>query len=146
MAPFRLTFEYELLTPAGTAQAGKAVSVIVPAQDGQVGVLAGRAPLAAVIDAGVLTVERDTGRRDRFYVANGFAQVREGRMTVVAEECTPTGQLNAESAAMELARAQQPGIAGLDPPARAQLMRAAKLKLKLAQRKPRDQPATDRET
>lgn len=135
MPGYRKPFEYELFTPQGTAGSGQAVSAILPAKDGQVGVLGGRAPLAVMISGGLLVIEHEDGQRELFYAAQGFAQTREDRVTVVVEECTPLSQVDAEAAFAELERlGQRVGMEHVEPLRRAELMEAARRKFNLAQR------------
>jgi F-type H+-transporting ATPase subunit epsilon len=136
MAPYRRTFQYEILTPRGEVTSGKAVSAVLPSQDGQVGVLGGRAPLAVVIGGGLLVVETEASEREHFYAANGFAQTREGRLTVVVEECTPLSQIDPEAAYAEMERLRRRPVTGegLEPLYQTELMRLARLRFNLAQR------------
>ena len=132
---FHKAFQYEILTPAGLVHSGQAVHAVLPSQDGQVGVLGGRAPLAVVIDGGLLILDREDGLREEFFVHQGFAQTREDRLTVVVEECTAVGDIDAEAAfaQIEQLRQRRPGEE-LDPTRRAELLRLARLRFNIAQR------------
>ena len=101
------TFCFEALTPSGRVCSVDALSVVFPAEDGQVGVLAGRAPLVAMMGVGRMDIETAEGNELHYFIAGGFAHVRENAMTILAEECTPLDALNAEEAWDELQTARK---------------------------------------
>jgi F-type H+-transporting ATPase subunit epsilon len=128
------TFRYEIFTPQGRVESGETVSVTLPAADGGIGILARRAPVVAQMGAGRMTVRRSDGAMNEYYVAGGFAQVREGALTVLAEECIPAGSLSEEAAAQELERAQAlPAETWADRRRRQRALSMAQAKLRLAQ-------------
>jgi F-type H+-transporting ATPase subunit epsilon len=106
MPHYQRTFKYEVLSPHGPVDSAQAVSAVVPARDGQVGVLAGRAPLAAVLGAGSLGFQRPDGSVREYFVSGGFAQVHDGTLTVLAEQCLPAAELDLQTAWDELQRAR----------------------------------------
>jgi F-type H+-transporting ATPase subunit epsilon len=131
-------FAYEILTPQGRVASGETPSVTLPAADGWIGILARRAPLVAQMGAGRMTVRRPEGGTNEYYVAGGFAQVREGMLTVLAEECIPAGALSREEALRELQRARAlPADTDADWHRRARAIAIAKARLRVA----RDQSA-----
>lgn len=75
-----------VLTPVGPVFEGDAVSVVLPAVDGQVGILAGRAPLIAMLNKGLLVIEQPDDVRRGLRVEGGFAEMRDNRLTVLAEQ------------------------------------------------------------
>jgi F-type H+-transporting ATPase subunit epsilon len=81
------TFRCEILTPEATLLAAEAESVVFPAADGLVGVLPRRAPLAAVVGKGQVTVRSAQGE-SRFQVKGGVAHMQGNTLTILAEECT----------------------------------------------------------
>jgi F-type H+-transporting ATPase subunit epsilon len=130
-------FAYEILTPLGRVEAGDTPSVMLPAADGWIGILARRAPLVAQVGAGRMTVRRPEGGTNEYYVAGGFAHVREGMLTVLAEECIPAAAISREDALQELRRARAlPTETEADWQRRERAMAIAKAKLRLAQEQP----------
>jgi F-type H+-transporting ATPase subunit epsilon len=128
------SFGYEILTPQGRLDSGQTVSVMLPAVDGWIGVLARRAPLVAQVGAGRMSIRRPEGGSSEYYVAGGFAQVREGLLTVLAEECVPAASLSQEAAVLELDRARAlPRETEADWDRRGRAMAIAMAKLRLAQ-------------
>jgi F-type H+-transporting ATPase subunit epsilon len=106
MAEYRRPFPFELLTPDGRLCAVEAVSAVLPASDGLLGVLGGHAPLVTMMGAGPLIVHELKGPVHEFYVAGGFAHVRDGALTIVAEEAAPLEEMDREAAWEEIRRAR----------------------------------------
>ncbi|MEA2723222.1 MAG: F-type H+-transporting ATPase subunit epsilon [Gemmatimonadales bacterium] len=63
---------------------GEADSVVVPAFDGQVGILPNHAPFMTLLGEGTLTVRR-AGAESRFSIRGGFLQVVDNKVRVVTE-------------------------------------------------------------
>jgi len=97
------------------------------------GVLGGRAPLVAMLGAGPLEVEQPDGKRRRYYLSGGFAQVRSDQLTVLAEQCSLAGDLNPQEVLEEI---EQVRNMPADSPAAAQrrreLLAAERVKLRMA--------------
>jgi F-type H+-transporting ATPase subunit epsilon len=134
MTAYRRKFSCDVFTPTGPVCCAKALSVTLPAIDGLVGILGGRAPLVASLGAGPLTIDRADGGRSEYFVVGGFAQVRENILTVLAERCTPAGQLDSEAVWEEISAARSMPT---DTPAqrsrRDVAIRVAQTKFKIAQ-------------
>jgi len=134
MPRFHNVFVVELLTPTTAPQRLQARSVVFPALDGQVGVLAGRAPMVIVLGAGKLEIEDSSAVRELFFVSGGFAHVREEGVTILAEECVPARQLDLEQIWEELEQAKSlPAEAEKDWVAKQRAVAAARAKFNLAQ-------------
>ena len=129
----RKPFECEILTPEGCFWRGSVVGVVFPACDGQMGIWAGHAPLAALLGAGPVVVEEPTGQTAACFVVGGFARVGDNKCTLLAEECTPLDQLSPEAALEEFHKAKAAPGATADQAARREwLMAAARRKLHAA--------------
>ena len=131
---YRKSFNYEIITPTGLVAKGLAVSVSLPAEDGQIGILGGRSPLATEIGAGLLHAQKTDGMHEEYFIAGGFAQVREDWLTILAEQCLPLEWIDPRQVYAELDRARQmpkdtPAAAEL----RAQAVATARKKFNLAQ-------------
>ena len=74
-----------VISPSQAAFEGEASAVIVPAHDGQVGILYGHAPMVTLLGTGQLIVHDTQGER-RFQVSRGFLQVVDNEVSVLAEE------------------------------------------------------------
>lgn len=73
-----------VVSPERAVYEGAADAVIVPAFDGQVGILPRHAPFLTLIGTGVLQVRHGT-QASRFRVAGGFLQVVTDTVRVVAD-------------------------------------------------------------
>ncbi|HZI64267.1 MAG TPA: F0F1 ATP synthase subunit epsilon [Thermoanaerobaculia bacterium] len=98
------SFHFLLITPERVVLDREATFVAFPAFDGEVGVLAHRAPLIAKLGAGELRVESPQGEA-RFFVAGGFAQMVDNKLTILSEEARLPGELDAAQAGRELSAA-----------------------------------------
>lgn len=77
-------FTLSVISPERKVFEGEARFVVVPAFDGELGILHGHAPLMALLGKGVLRVETTAGTR-RFRVSGGFVQVAANEVAVVSE-------------------------------------------------------------
>ncbi|MFO7894381.1 MAG: ATP synthase F1 subunit epsilon [Longimicrobiales bacterium] len=73
-----------LITPRETVFEDQADMVVLPAWDGEVGILRGHAPMMALLGEGTLRVTRD-GAEERFHVSGGFMQVVEDEVSIMSE-------------------------------------------------------------
>lgn len=78
--------------------------MVIPALDGYVGILANRAPMAAVVGTGLMTLEIGESTTELF-VSRGFLQVRDNQTDIYAEECMPPKELDPEEAWNQLQQA-----------------------------------------
>lgn len=74
-----------IISPSQAAFEGEASALIVPAHDGQVGILYGHAPMVTLLGTGQVVLRTPDGER-RFEVAHGFLQVVDNEVSVLAEE------------------------------------------------------------
>ena len=77
------TFHFELASPEKLVFSGQVEHVVVPGSEGEFGVLAGHAPLVAMLRPGILTVLGPD--EQRFVVRGGFAEVNPQGLTVLAD-------------------------------------------------------------
>ena len=107
MGKLRHTFTVEVITPEGVCESLEALSAVLPASDGQLGILPGRAPLAARLGAGHMKVIGPDNARKDYFVAGGFARMDGDVLTVLAEQCVPVDRIDPDAAwdAIEQARA-----------------------------------------
>ena len=76
--------EVSLISPEATVFEGRASQVIVPAWDGQLGVLPDHAPIIVLLGGGELRIDAEGGQQ-QFDVAGGFMQVVDNRVTILSE-------------------------------------------------------------
>ena len=76
-----------VISPERTLYEGEASAVVAPAFDGEVGVLAGHAPMMTLLGRGLLRIG-GAGEGRRFTVEGGFLQVADDQVRVVTERAT----------------------------------------------------------
>ena len=91
--------QFELVSPAKLLVSAKVDMVVVPGGEGDFGALALHAPMITTVRPGVIDIHDGGKVSSSIFVAGGFAEVNEERITVLAEEAIPVGELTAEMAA-----------------------------------------------
>jgi F-type H+-transporting ATPase subunit epsilon len=81
------TFHFELVSPDKISFSGEVDQVDVPGSEGDFGVLAGHAPLIALLRPGLMTVSAG-GEKTKLVVLGGFAEVGPDGLTVLADVAT----------------------------------------------------------
>jgi F-type H+-transporting ATPase subunit epsilon len=87
------TFHFDLVSPEKLAFSGDVDQVDVPGVEGDFGVLAGHAPIVAVIRPGILTVTSG-GTQQKIIVLGGLAEMSEKGLTVLADVATSLEELD----------------------------------------------------
>jgi F-type H+-transporting ATPase subunit epsilon len=87
------TFHFDLVSPEKLAFSGEVDQVDVPGVEGDFGVLAGHAPIVAVIRPGILTVSSG-GTRQKIIVLGGLAEMSDKGLTVLADVATSLEELD----------------------------------------------------
>lgn len=87
------TFHLDLVSPEKLAFSGEVDQVDVPGVEGDFGVLAGHAPVVALIRPGILTITAG-GSQQKIIVLGGLAEVSEKGLTVLADVATSTQDLD----------------------------------------------------
>ena len=99
------TFHCSVITPERAVLETEATFVAFPAHDGEVGILRNRAPLLYKMGAGELRVESPQGNHVLF-VAGGFAQMVENRLTLLTEQAKRLEEIDPAAAQRALAEAR----------------------------------------
>jgi F-type H+-transporting ATPase subunit epsilon len=87
------TFHFDLVSPEKLAFSGEVDQVDVPGIEGDFGVLAGHAPVVAVMRPGILTVTIGNNHQ-KIIVLGGLAEVSEKGLTVLADVATSVQELD----------------------------------------------------
>jgi F-type H+-transporting ATPase subunit epsilon len=87
------TFHFELVSPDRISFSGEVDQVDVPGSEGDFGVLAGHAPLIALLRPGMMTVYAG-GEETKLVVLGGFAEVGPNGLTVLADVATSLEDLD----------------------------------------------------
>lgn len=96
------TFRCRLVTPAASLLDSEVAYASIPAWDGLMGFLPGRAPILARLGIGELTLETADKTARSFFVDGGFVQMNGQTLTVLAERAVPKEQLVASEVQAEL--------------------------------------------
>ena len=99
------TFHLSVVTPEREVLALEARFVAFPAYDGEMGILAQRAPLLAKLGAGLLRVDEAGGGKRQLFIASGFAQMVDNKLTLLTQEAFEPEKVTAELAKSALAAA-----------------------------------------
>ena len=100
-----MSFKCTVVTPEEQVLDETVTQAILPAHDGQLGILTGRAPILIKLGAGPLRVDVQGGQSRTFFVDGGIAQMKGDKLTVLTDEATPAAEIDLESAKAELAEA-----------------------------------------
>ena len=95
------TLRVVVVTPETTLFDKPASSLRVPLSDGSAGVLPGRAPLVSKLGFGELRVTNGEGTT-RWFVEEGFVQVKGETVSVITSRATDFGKLDAAAAQKSL--------------------------------------------
>lgn len=136
------SFDIRLITPQGKVMDTKATYAVLPAHDGQIGVMHDQSPLVMRLGLGELRVDvapadgqgsGPAGSR-YFMIEGGFAQVLNNRLSILTTRATSTETLWVSEATRELAAAVDARPTTLAQADKNTLDQArARVKLRLAQ-------------
>ncbi len=95
------TFHFDLVSPEKLLFAGEVTQVDLPGSEGDLGVLAGHAPLVTALRPGIIVVFREAGDL-RVVVNGGFAEVGPAGLTVLADMAVPVEEFDGAVLAGEI--------------------------------------------
>jgi F-type H+-transporting ATPase subunit epsilon len=95
------SFHFDLVSPEKLLFAGEVGQVDLPGSEGDLGVLAGHAPLVTALRPGILVVFREGGDL-RVVVNGGFAEVGPSGLTVLADMAVPVEEFDQAVLAAEI--------------------------------------------
>ncbi len=86
---------------------------VIPAAEGDMGVLPGHAPMIVLLRGGTIVLHEGGKPTARLFVSGGFAEVTADRCTVLADEAIPVAEVSRAKADARLAAAEA-GYAAAD--------------------------------
>lgn len=92
----------ELVSPERLLYSGDVDMVVVPAVEGDLGVLPGHSPVIATVRPGTICIYNGTSIEKRLFVAGGFLEVTGERCTVLADTATPVEDIDAAAVEAEI--------------------------------------------
>ncbi len=98
-----------VITPDRQVLDVTADSVVMPAHDGLIGILRGRAPLLCKLGIGIVKLVTG-GQERRLFVDGGFAQVRDNKVTILTSAALEPEQIERSAAEAALKSAREMAI------------------------------------
>lgn len=81
-----MSLEFELVTPEKLLVSARSSMVVLPAAEGEMGVLKNHAPVIAALKPGVVRIYDKEVVSSEFFVSGGFVEITGERCTILAEE------------------------------------------------------------
>lgn len=100
------TFQCTLVTPEQQLLDQPVRYASIPAWDGQIGLMHNRAPLLVQLGDGPMRLELADGSTRTFFVAGGFAQMKDDRLSVLTSEAIESDEIDSQAATAALNEAQ----------------------------------------
>lgn len=107
------TFHFELVSPEKKLFSDAVGYVSIPAEEGDIGVLAGHSPLLTSLRMGVISIHangvNDNVPARRYFVVGGFADISDARCSILAENAFDLSLVDVGVLDAEIARLQAEG-------------------------------------
>jgi F-type H+-transporting ATPase subunit epsilon len=113
------TFHFDLVSPEQLVFSGEVEHVVVPGTEGEFGVLAGHAPLIAMLRPGILRIIGPN--EQRILVVGGFAEVTAESLTVLADRAIPVEEVDAAAITAEIQDTEEDAVDATDEAVRDKL-------------------------
>jgi F-type H+-transporting ATPase subunit epsilon len=97
---------FEFVSPERVLFSGDVDQVDLPGSEGDMGILAGHAPLVTSLRPGIVTVITG-GRREPYVVVGGFAEVGPSGLTVLADKGVARAEFDMTTLADEIRNAEE---------------------------------------
>jgi F-type H+-transporting ATPase subunit epsilon len=101
-----MTTNLEIVSPEKLLLSRPVDMVVIPASEGDMGVLEGHTPMIVMLRGGTIDLYEGERVTDRLFVDGGFAEVTPERCTVLANRAIPLGEVNKAEAERLLAEAE----------------------------------------
>ena len=98
--------DLEIVSPEKLLLSRPVDMVVIPAADGELGVLVNHAPMIVLLRGGTIRLYEGGQVIDRLFVSGGFAEVTPTRVTVLADEATPIAAVSRAEGERRLAAAE----------------------------------------
>ncbi|MCL5291665.1 MAG: F0F1 ATP synthase subunit epsilon [Actinobacteria bacterium] len=96
----------EIVSPEEVVYSGEVSMVVAPAADGEIGFLPLHTPLVTTLDIGILRVKSSQNRWEYIAVHGGYLEVREDRVTVLADSAELASRIDVAQASEAKERAE----------------------------------------
>jgi F-type H+-transporting ATPase subunit epsilon len=105
--------DLEIVSPERLLLSRPVDMVVIPASEGELGVLPQHAPMIVLLRGGVIRLYQGSQVTDRLFVSGGFAEITPTRVTVLADEATPVAEVSRAEGERRLSEAEA-GYAAAD--------------------------------
>jgi F-type H+-transporting ATPase subunit epsilon len=96
----------EIVSPEKLLLSRPVDMVVIPASEGDMGVLEGHTPMIIMLRGGTIDIYEGDRVTDRLFVDGGFAEVTPERCTVLANTAIPLAEINKVEAQRRLTEAE----------------------------------------
>ena len=96
----------EIVSPEKLLLSRAVEMVVIPAAEGDMGVLEGHTPMIVMLRGGTISLYEGDRVIEQHFVAGGFAEVTAERCTVLANEALPVAELSKDESERRLAEAE----------------------------------------
>jgi len=96
----------EIVSPERLLLSRSADMVVLPAAEGDMGVLEGHTPMIVTLNGGTISVYEGETVAEQLLVVGGFAEVTAERCTILANEAVPVADLSKDEAERRLQEAE----------------------------------------
>lgn len=103
--------DLEIASPEKLLLARPVDMVVIPAYEGELGVLPGHSLMIVLLRGGEIRLYEGAQVTDRLYVSGGFAEITPERCTVLATEVMPVTEVSKAEAERRLAAAEEAYVA-----------------------------------
>jgi F-type H+-transporting ATPase subunit epsilon len=100
------TLHFEFVSPERVLFSGDVDQVDLPGAEGDLGILAGHAPLVTALRPGIVTIYSGS-TREPVVVVGGFAEVSPSGLTVLADRAVPRENFDAATLAADIKGAEE---------------------------------------
>jgi F-type H+-transporting ATPase subunit epsilon len=100
-------FKIEIVTPEKLVFSEEIESLVIPAERGYLGVLAGHAPLLATLQPGEITIKGSSRGELHYATSGGFMEVTPGKAVLLTESAEEAAQIDIGRAEESKKRAQE---------------------------------------
>ena len=84
----------DIVTPKARLVSEEATLVVVPGVEGEMGFLAGHAPLVSVLADGEVRMSAADGEVRRYALQGGYVEVGDGKVIILADRALPSADID----------------------------------------------------
>ena len=99
--------DLEIVSPERLLLSRPVDMVVIPAEEGEMGVLVKHAPMIVLLRGGVVRLYEGGQVTERLFVSGGFAEITPLRVTVLADEAMPVADVSRAEGEKRLAAANE---------------------------------------